>query len=83
MNKKTPQRRYQLKNKHDGNERIVVATSRAAAMTHVATTDWDIEILDMDNAIRLTREGVGDEVAGDPDQQALPLSGNTAVGGTD
>lgn len=77
MSKKTPQRRYHLKNKHDGNERIVIATSRSAAMMHVANSDWDIDTLDMDTAIRLTREGVVDEVAGntDPDQQSLGLPG--------
>jgi len=73
--KKTPTRRYHLKSKDElsRDERIIVATNPAQALSHAAKTAWDIEVLTMDNAIRLTKEGVVDEVAGDTNQLSLDV----------
>lgn len=64
--KKTPTRRYHLisTNPEVSDERIITANSRAQALSHAAMTDWDIKVLDVDNAIRLSKEGVDVEVAG-------------------
>lgn len=77
--KKTPARRYHLisNDPEVANERIITATSRAQALSHAAMTDWSIKVLDVENAIRLSREGVLEETAGtdatDPDQLPLPI----------
>lgn len=68
-------RRYHLKNAA-GDERIVVAASKAAAIGHVARTEWSADVLTIGDAIRLSKEGVDEEVAGsgaDENQIALPI----------
>lgn len=65
----TKKRRYHLK-KRDGNgniigERIVLATSQQQAIFHAAVTEYSVEPLSVENAIRLTAEGVAEETAGE------------------
>lgn len=83
--KKSKTRSYALKNRESGHERIVVATSKAQALSHVANSDWEIGILSVSDAIRLTKEGVAEERAGDPDQpeQVDAFDMGVSAGGTD
>lgn len=72
--KKTKTRRYVLTNNQTGDKRIVTATTKSQALSHAAKTDWSIAPLSIDEAIKLTREGVDEEVAGDADApEQLPL----------
>lgn len=85
--KKTKTRPYHLTRTDDEGaviaERIVRATSQQQALFHVARTEWNVGTLDVPNAIRLSKAGVNEEVAGEvppENQQALPLGdGTTAV----
>jgi hypothetical protein len=61
---KAKTRRYHLKNAA-GDERIINATSKAAAIGHAARTEWSATVLTIDDAIRLSKEGVVEEVAGE------------------
>lgn len=76
--KKTATRRYHLIStdpEHE-DERIITATSKAQALSHAAATQWSIKVLDVENAIRLSKEGVDTEVAGtipNEDQLQLPV----------
>jgi len=57
-------RNYVVKDSTTGAERLVAATSKAAALSHVARTRYSAAVATVPDAIRLLAAGVKAEVAG-------------------